>query len=238
MNLINNQEIAPQDTINETEKQSAINVCCGIYGLRNKITNKWYVGQSVDIWGRWHLGYELMHCKGQPKIYHALLKYSYDNFEKIIIEECDSVAWILDYRETYWIRTLDSIKNGYNLKEGGAAGKVSDETKKKISIALSNRTWTPEMRNNLSGAMKNAFKSDEYRKKISDSWTDRRKAGISDETREKMTAAKLNQSAETRQKISLASKKYRHSEESKNKIREARKQYYNEKRLTKIKNGT
>ena len=26
---------------------------CGIYGLRCKTANKWYVGQSIDILSRW-----------------------------------------------------------------------------------------------------------------------------------------------------------------------------------------
>lgn len=27
-----------------------MNTVCGIYGLRYKTTNKWYVGQSIDIY--------------------------------------------------------------------------------------------------------------------------------------------------------------------------------------------
>lgn len=234
MNSTNKQEVVPQNITNGTEKRSAENVCCGIYGLRNKINNKWYVGQSIDIHDRWHLGYELMHCKGQPKIYRALKKYGYDNFDKVIIEECENVDWILDYRETHWIRELDSIKNGYNLKEGGAAGKMSEETRKKIAAARTGKHWSDEHIKTLSDAAKLACNKPEFKEKISKSWIKRRLIGVSSETKKKMTTAKFNQSIETRAKISAASKKYRHTEESKNKIREARKQYWEEKRLTKI----
>lgn len=43
----------------------------GIYGLRNTITNKWYVGQSRNIYGRWRK-YRFCVCPNQPKLRNAL----------------------------------------------------------------------------------------------------------------------------------------------------------------------
>jgi group I intron endonuclease len=233
MNSTNSLDSACNDTTNDTEKKSVKKGCCGIYGLKCKITDKWYIGQSVDIHGRWHYAYELMHCKSQPKIYNALVKYGYDGFEKVVVEECSEVGWILDYRETFWIRYYDSIRGGYNLKEGGATGKVSDETKAKISAAVKGRKLTDEQKKKISEATKKACNSPEYKRKISKSWITRRLTGVSDETKAKMRISKLNQSIETRMKISEASKKYKHTEESKNKIREARKEYWMKKKLDK-----
>lgn len=234
MSLMNNQESARLNTINETKKEFAKSACCGIYGLRNKITGKWYVGQSIDIHRRWHLGYELLHCKEQVKIYRALLKYGYDGFDKIILEECDTVDWILDYRETYWIRMLGSIKNGYNLKEGGCGGRLSEETKNKISRARTGKKWTDEQRKIISIATTRACNKEEYKEKISKSWIKRRQIGVSDDTRAKMTVAKLNQSSETRRKIADANRRRKQSDETKNKIRAARKEYWRKKKLDEI----
>jgi len=111
----------------------------GIYGLTNKITNKWYVGQTInDIADRWG-DYKRMNCKGQPKLYRALRKYGYENFEKIILEECPADRYILNERETFWILEKNSVKNGYNCNEGGTAAtppmlgkKHSEEAKEKI----------------------------------------------------------------------------------------------------------
>ncbi len=90
----------------------------GIYGLRNTINGKWYVGQSVNVHKRW-TEYSNYLCPRQPKLFNALKKYGYDTFEKILLEECDNVDWILDYREMYWIRYLGSFIHGYNCTEGG-----------------------------------------------------------------------------------------------------------------------
>ena len=131
---MNNPTTDQSDITNETAVLSAKSACCGIYGLRNKITGKWYIGQSRNIKKRWEKAYKPMRCQRQPKIYNALKKYSYDGFEKVVIETCDDVDWIRDYREIFWIRQLNSIENGYNLKEGGTTGTHTEETRKKLKI--------------------------------------------------------------------------------------------------------
>lgn len=100
--------------LNDTTQKKIV----GIYGLRNKITGKWYIGQSINIIERFR-DYETLRCKRQPKIYSAIIKYGFDCFEKIILEECESVNWILDYREIYWIKSHNSFLDGYNLTSGG-----------------------------------------------------------------------------------------------------------------------
>jgi group I intron endonuclease len=123
--------------MSEIERKSSSDKCAvtGIYGLRCKTTNKWYVGQSIDISERWKF-YRKENMKSQRKLYAAAKKYGIDNFEFIILETCDNVPWILDYREIYWIKYLDSHHNGYNCTIGGQGfrmGKHSEETKKKMS---------------------------------------------------------------------------------------------------------
>jgi len=109
----------------------------GIYGLRNRINGKWYIGQSWDIHWRWRQ-YKLFRCKRQPKIYNALIKYGFDGFEKIIIEHCIENQSVLDETETYWIKHYNSVDSGYNLTYGGHSSthgvKMSEETKQKIRL--------------------------------------------------------------------------------------------------------
>lgn len=63
----------------------------------------------------------------------------------------------LDECEIKWIRVMDSIKKGYNLREGGNHGRASDETRKLQSAAqtgaLSHHYGKPpteEVRNKIS----------------------------------------------------------------------------------------
>lgn len=140
----------------------------GIYGLRNKVNNKWYVGQSVDVYDRWN-SYRKLKCRSQRKLFHALSKYGFDTFEKTLIEPCENVQWILDYREMYWIRILDSINNGYNIREGGQGGKHSEETKRRMSLAATGKKKPPfsaEWKNNMRKALLGRKHSEETKEKI------------------------------------------------------------------------
>ncbi len=126
-----------------------LNSVCGIYGLRCKTTEKWYVGQSVDIPNRWYAAYERGNCKGQTKIYHALKKYGYADFEKVVLEQTTPDQVVLTERERFWMQELRSLTDGYNIREAGRRGKFSEETRKKMSAAKLNkpgRKWSDEER--------------------------------------------------------------------------------------------
>ena len=105
-----------------------------IYKTTNKINNKFYIGKDK--------------CNN-PKyigsginLKKAIKKYGKCNFEKEILEYCNSLSE-LNEREIYWIKELDAIRHGYNLTEGGDGGntlneKTSEELneiKKKHSIS-------------------------------------------------------------------------------------------------------
>lgn len=159
----------------------------GIYGLFCRPSGKWYVGQSDHIYKRWGY-YGRLDCKSQPKLYNALLKYGYESFEKVVIEECDNVDWILDYREMYWIRRLDSIENGYNVRDGGkrsSGWKLSEETKRKIgNCHRNNESFREKMR---IVARNRPPMSEESRKKCS--IASRKKGPTSEETRKRISDA-------------------------------------------------
>lgn len=186
---------------------STVNIECGIYGLRCKTTNKWYVGQSCEIPSRWNK-YKNLNCKNQQKLLRALLKYGYDDFEKTVLEECkkETPQDELDSRETHWMAHYDSINNGYNIKTGGSRGKFSDESKRKMSLAHTGKVLSEETKQKIGIGNTGKVMSPDAILKTSAA---NRGLKRSDETKLKMSAAKLGKklgphSEEHRKKISLS----------------------------------
>lgn len=101
----------------------------GIYCFINKINNKKYIGQSINIEERKesHLRYyNNPNMKDyNTKFYRALRKYGTDQFTFQILEECSKS--LLDEREIFWIEKFDSFKNGYNSTLGGQIGNTKGE---------------------------------------------------------------------------------------------------------------
>lgn len=97
-----------------------------IYGYKNKINNKWYVGQTtmpIEERHRLHVS-GATHEKASDYncLFHKKLReYGVDSFELVILEEVPDSS-NLDEREQYWIKEKNSFvrnKNGYNLTSGG-----------------------------------------------------------------------------------------------------------------------
>lgn len=88
----------------------------GIYKITNRINNKCYIGQSVDIKAR------LAHHKSDayneklPKyrypLYRAIRKYGKENFDFEVLELVEDID-LLTQRELYWYNKFD---NKYNLE--------------------------------------------------------------------------------------------------------------------------
>lgn len=88
---------------------------CGIYKIQNKINNKIYYGQSINIEERWK-----QHIRDkerrQGKLYNAFNKYGIDNFDFKIVEEIkEEDQSLLTERETYYILKDNTIEEGYNI---------------------------------------------------------------------------------------------------------------------------
>ena len=102
----------------------------GIYKIVNP-NGKLYIGQSTNVEKRWRT-YKTLHCKGQIKLYNSLKKHGFENHKFEIIEECD--VNMLDKREIYWGEYYDVLgEMGLNCRLGNGKGKLSEETKQKIS---------------------------------------------------------------------------------------------------------
>lgn len=178
-----------------------INPVCGIYGLYCKPTGKWYIGQSLNIKDRWKNAYKNLSCRGQIKIYRALKKYGYDQFDKIVLEETASDKSILNDRETYWCAKYDSVNNGYNIRAPGTSGRHSLESRMKMSkskTGKSTRGWSEESKLRARGRVI----TEETRAKISAARRGQKLGPQTAEHRAKIAERARNMSDEWRAKIS------------------------------------
>ncbi len=105
---------------------------CGIYGIRNMVNGKWYVGQSIDLDRRRYNHFSSLNGNRHENEYlqYAFIKYGEDKFEFHILEEV--LEDMLDIREKSWIAYYKSNqrKFGYNLDDGG----ITDRHFSKITI--------------------------------------------------------------------------------------------------------
>jgi group I intron endonuclease len=143
----------------ETAKQ------IGIYKILNLANNKMYVGKSIELENRWvqHKSRLNNNKHFNQHLQAAWNKYGEINFVFIILENC--VEELLDKQETYWINILDAKNReiGYNLKDGGIGGTLSNESKLKISKALKGRKRSFEEIENIKKGFKHLPLSDEIK---------------------------------------------------------------------------
>lgn len=94
-----------------------------VYSIKNKITNKYYVGCTADFSKRKHrhrINAEKHSYSSQSKLYPAINKYGWNNFVFEILENCSSEASA--EREEYWIKKLNAFTDGYNTTCHGRYG--------------------------------------------------------------------------------------------------------------------
>ena len=169
-----------------------------VYALANSESGKSYVGQT------WDLPRRLSQHRNDYKrritpLNAAINKHGFDSFEVTKLVDGIEDQCTLDYLERFWIKVFGSDRRGvgYNLRKGGlGGGRMSDETKRKISMA--------KMGNQ-----------------------NRLGAKLSDESKAKMAASARGRkhSEETKQKMSKARTGGKRSEETKTKMSKSRKDY-------------
>ena len=90
-----------------------------IYRITNKINRKSYVGLTrLSVEERWKRHLRSIKSGSLPKLYAAILKYGPDNFSIETIDTASTLQELSD-KEIQWIKTLDTVKDGYNIAEGG-----------------------------------------------------------------------------------------------------------------------
>ncbi len=189
-----------------------------IYQMTNNVNGKIYVGKSsCECNPEDHTSYT-----GSGKLLiRAKKKYGLENFTKeilhVFVEESEAYSKEQEIVDMNFVNREDT----YNLCTGGLGGmEISEETRKKQSIAQKKSMARPEVRKKISDSLMGNSLSEESRKKISKS-----KMGVkkSEETKRRMSEAKKNQTQETRDKISAAFKGRPILEETKLKMSEAHK---------------
>lgn len=125
----------------------------GIYKITNKLNNKIYIGQSVNISYRWtaHRCRPFNENSNQynSSLYKAIRKYGIENFQFEVLEEC--LKSELNDKEKYYISLFDSTnpKKGYNLTTGGqdfhqTNSKISEKNLFEIVDLLKNSLLSEE----------------------------------------------------------------------------------------------
>ena len=196
----------------------------GVYCIRNTINNKVYIGQSINIEGRWR---DHSRIEGEVKsrytLSKAFKKYGLDNFEFIILETCTTEE--LDNLEIQWIKLMDSTSSskGYNLNTGGGSMRGyrhTDEAKQKLRNFNLGKTISDITRQKFRKAQLGKVVSEETRFRMS---AKGRGHPTSEETKAKISAAKKGKklpprTEETRQKMSAARKSKIFSEETRSRM--------------------
>lgn len=121
-----------------------------VYVIKNTCNSKVYVGQTIGtLENRFKA-----HCASKGKcraIESAIQKYGSDKFSIELVQEASSKEE-LDFLEKIWIQAHNSLSpNGYNLREGGGSvGKMSLESRKRLSRATSTEERARQLKEILS----------------------------------------------------------------------------------------
>lgn len=121
-----------------------------IYKITNDINEKIYVGQTwIGLQKRFkrHCAEATWKNTKRMPIVLAIKKYGKKHFKIGLLEELpdDCNQNTVDEREVFWSNKSKSLSPlGYNLKVGGARGKVSEGTKLKISESHKGRRASKE----------------------------------------------------------------------------------------------
>ena len=194
-----------------------------IYRIRHIETGMSYIGQTVNLQKRIRNHFN-GNCPDCRYIHNAIQKHGKDAFTwEIICEVSDELLTALEICYIQVLRTLNP--NGYNLREGGANGKPSAETRKRQSEAQKRREPdSPETRRRKSaGQKRRAPYSPETMKRKSEAQKGKKHTP---ESKRQMSQSRMGNrnrigakhSPETRRRIGQASKGRRHSPETRQRI--------------------
>lgn len=207
-----------------------------VYKAVNLVNGHSYIGFTTQGLARreWQHRKDARCKKGGFRFHAAMRKYGQENF---VFDLMADFAGDDELAKLYEREAIAKYKPEYNLSYGGDGGRLSEETRAKISAAHMGRVGTH---------LGKKF-SEEHKKRIGDAQRGKPKPSLlgrrkSDEARKKTSASLMGHpgwnkggtvSEETRQKISVANKGQvpwilgmSHTDESKAKMSAARKRYY------------
>jgi group I intron endonuclease len=126
---------------------------CGVYFIKNLITEKVYVGSSIDIFTRWSRHrYELVNNKHHSaKLQNSFNKHGENAFVYCLAQSAENRAMATKI-EQEWIIKLNAIDNGYNVNPiANNIGMMpkTEEHKKKIGLAHIGRKLSEESKDKI-----------------------------------------------------------------------------------------
>lgn len=137
----------------------------GIYLLRNTVSGRVYVGQSVHIRRRWNEHRASANRGDKSRLYDAMRRYGVDAFQLVVLEECGPA--LFDERELYWMDRLSARVDGYNLMPAGQNGRVADAAMRElIAGKLRGRKLSPSHVENIRQGQIGRKHTDETKAKI------------------------------------------------------------------------
>ena len=155
-----------------------------IYKISNNFDEKLYIGQT---WTTLEKRFK-NHCKADskcPKLKNSIQAHGKENFTIELLWEGECTQAELDEYEIEFISLFKTMSPvGYNLKEGGSGGKHSEESKRKMSEALTNPSAETRLKRSL--ALTGRVVSRETRSRLSESHKGYKPT---DETRQKLSIA-------------------------------------------------
>ena len=130
-----------------------MNKICGIYKITSP-NKKVYIGQSINIYSRWK-GYKRLECKKQVRLYNSFKKYGIKKHKFEILQQCEREQ--LNEFEKYYVDLYQCFNSefGLNLRDGGGNHiKMSEESRKKMSIAQKGKHLSEETKHKISESHK------------------------------------------------------------------------------------
>ena len=170
-----------------------------IYRITNTVNNKKYIGVTTDPDRR--KGEHLSGTtKGSKLVQRAIKKYGKDFFNFDILVEGDETK-LYNLEPAYIIQENSLSPYGYNIAEGGKGGKtgpLTEETRKKMSVAHTGKKKMPhtkETKEKISTAAIGRKASNETKAKMSNSHNGEKNAMFgrthSEETKDKIRLTKI-----------------------------------------------
>lgn len=171
---------------------------CGIYLLTNKVNGRQYVGQSINIKKRMR-----EHANANKKdcayLHNAIRKHGWENFDLQMLIVVDNKEDMNRYERELIEHYQTLSPGGYNCKDGGLSGMVSEATRRKQSASKlgKSQNLTPEQRAARAAVWLGRKHSEETKQRMRE-WNLGRKmpetsATFSDEYRQKMSELKKGQ---------------------------------------------
>jgi group I intron endonuclease len=163
-----------------------------VYKIVCRTNGKVYIGATKDPANRWKKHrHEARLNRYNTILYRAMKKYGVDEFEIVVLFGSRDRDYIFNEMEPFFIEQYNSTdhKNGYNMSKGGEGSShpTSEKTKKTLS-EISKAVW----------ASKSPEEMTEFKEKMKAVGAD-----ISEETRQKRSAAAKIQHADTEKELQM-----------------------------------